>query len=1173
MRECEVKIKGVGKVLDGVVKKGINEDGLEELYVEEMDLDLVLLSANQYARKGAVILFGEDGVVLQMTEEEKEILREHIKSYEMTKKLEVENSTYRVLYEVIDEEEQCAMLANTYFNTKVNVSNEEERILAYMLSGLTWEMLREALDKQLFTGLHPNITKSLLERFSRKWGKSPDILQMAHPNITGNAKGYMSERDEVKEVGYLQADFMSFDFNEVGESVNTRESIIGGKKTKLKTLGGAIAAFVVVDKFSRYCIGRLVKTVARPVHLVKEIMGEMDTYGHKIKSFASDAGVSSSSDFRVMTGEVDVLLRSAGIQIIKADPHNHQNGTSIVERMIQSIKLKMRMAFQYVLKNENITRLKFTKTMLMKMWGEVFYWAIEVENLRISDGNPSKTRKELFTRKKPNIQDVRLLPIFAVVKVYRYGTRDARDGDVNGNFYQYGLYVGPCPFGKGVIRVAILIKNEVFVLRTSKYKGVSDGGDAEEYMHLESGIDRVLNDEIVEDGQVDGISEEKCADGDIQRGSLNTKVSEGSNRTVEDLMTKRFRDKTVDEVQENVEVSRRKKPPEQQKEDEIKKKEHGHFTRSNKTKRTEIVDAGYAEWVIYENGESFIDAITGGVVQIDGSEVEAYVAVKENVPKSLKEALADPIWGEPARKELHTLTNQMMTLIPIRSDDARDLIDEGADKVVLFPIYERKMKEGVEVLKVRLVCNGKTQFGAGNTYSPTPTRVEMFVVLSIVAIFGWKCAHLDEIRAFLSSKYGGNVPVVAMIKGIPGKYRVRGALYGLKTSPRDYRAEVVKRLQIMNFRKLETSQCIFIRGSVIVYEFVDDFVIVGPEVSEIEDAIEEYRMKAETTNPVWDPNELLGHEMVRDRERKVIRLGMKGKILELVKIYGEDKLKKWKTPMGSHQYVVRDEELDALGECGRELGDEERREYQSVVGSLGWFAGVRQDIGFAFQYLSSFGRCPRVHHMRVAERVLGYLWGTCDVTLDLGGEKLDVVAMSDASYGTGKNGRSILGYLVKLGEMSGAVVSKSMVCKYVRMSTFEAELEALTAVSKMVKWIQLLILGMIGVFRQARIWVDNETTINFVNGEVEVRAAKHMEIKMYWVREEIKKGSVRVEYMEGEILPADMLTKVVSSIRFRGFIKDLQGGKIEDYNIMDNLDSDDDMDNNNINIGAGTTLH
>jgi hypothetical protein len=52
----------------------------------------------------------------------------------------------------------------------------------------------------------------------------------------------------------------------------------------------------------------------------------------------------------------------------------------------------------------------------------------------------------------------------------------------------------------------------------------------------------------------------------------------------------------------------------------------------------------------------------------------------------------------------------------------RALVGGGADRVMLFPVYGRKVKEGKEVMKVRLVCNGKAQHGAGETYAPTPSR-------------------------------------------------------------------------------------------------------------------------------------------------------------------------------------------------------------------------------------------------------------------------------------------------------------------------------------------------------------------------------------------------------------------------------------------------------------------
>ncbi len=109
---------------------GINGDGKNELFMKVMREDLVLLCAQQYVSAGAAVLFEDNRFVMKLQEEEKRELREFISKHEVQKMLQVKiNSTYRVQDGLVKEE--MAMVANTYFNTKVNISNREERILAY----------------------------------------------------------------------------------------------------------------------------------------------------------------------------------------------------------------------------------------------------------------------------------------------------------------------------------------------------------------------------------------------------------------------------------------------------------------------------------------------------------------------------------------------------------------------------------------------------------------------------------------------------------------------------------------------------------------------------------------------------------------------------------------------------------------------------------------------------------------------------------------------------------------------------------------------------------------------------------------------------------------------------------------------------------------------------------
>ena len=143
----DVVIRGVAGEMVGGAIVGENEDGKEEIFVESLPDDLVLLCANQYAEDGAVILFGADGLVIKMKEEEVQELRQVLLKHGVEKFLVVKNGTYHVA----SSEESGGVgsfdvfAANTYFNTQVNVSNGEERILAYMLSGLTWDMMWDAV--------------------------------------------------------------------------------------------------------------------------------------------------------------------------------------------------------------------------------------------------------------------------------------------------------------------------------------------------------------------------------------------------------------------------------------------------------------------------------------------------------------------------------------------------------------------------------------------------------------------------------------------------------------------------------------------------------------------------------------------------------------------------------------------------------------------------------------------------------------------------------------------------------------------------------------------------------------------------------------------------------------------------------------------------------------------
>lgn len=533
-----IVINGFNKSSSKVDAVGMNSDDKLEYYVKSMPNNLALLSAYDYARDGAIVLYGDGGYVYKLSACELERMRDFMSAHVPSKVLAVNNRTYDVVddgsgdeydynactmydcdsdvvvvdsgFGVVDVDyvfgdscvQEVVLAANTYFNTKVNVSNVEERILVYLMSGLTLKDMFKYVKYKNISGLHPDVTTSALNRFEHKWGSTPDAFQLAHPNRDGNRKGYMSERAPLTKVGeYVEMDFMECDFNEesptaaVATSLEQQNGLKKRKKAaKLATHGGAIAGNVWVDAYSGYVGGELVKSTARPIELVRRCVQALELEGHQMQIFAADSGVSSQSMFQVFTPEVDAYLLGQRIHSVRSEPYNHSNGTPHVENVIKPIKLRIRMATQYLLNNPNFVRLNITEDQVLRLWGELFYWAIMVINLSECSNVPGKTKYEVFTGRRPNIQEIRLLPIFSIVMVYRNVPTGEIIGRANRSFYQYGVYCGFDTKVSGGIRVALVTNSRLSVVVTTKYKGVSDGGGLNDYPIIERGVQRLLSE-------------------------------------------------------------------------------------------------------------------------------------------------------------------------------------------------------------------------------------------------------------------------------------------------------------------------------------------------------------------------------------------------------------------------------------------------------------------------------------------------------------------------------------------------------------------------------------------------------------------------------------------------------------------------------------------------------
>jgi uncharacterized membrane protein YkvA (DUF1232 family) len=186
----------------------------------------------------------------------------------------------------------------------------------------------------------------------------------------------------------------------------------------------------------------------------------------------------------------------------------------------------------------------------------------------------------------------------------------------------------------------------------------------------------------------------------------------------------------------------------------------------------------------------------------------------------------------------------------------------------------------------------------------------------------------------------------------------------------------------MGVSKIPTSDCIFIKiinttDFVIVYDYVDDFVVIENTMAVIKDHfIKAFRQKASTTEPIWNPVNVLGMELKRHEESRIIMLTMTNRIEDLAKFCNIDSsTRRRKMPMPPTGYIIAEEDYSKLPVNEQEfLGIPDIKTYMGIVGRLIWISGIRFDFSFAVLYLSWHTKSPRQHHLTMAKYLAAYLF-------------------------------------------------------------------------------------------------------------------------------------------------------------------------------------------------------
>jgi hypothetical protein len=359
------------------------------------------------------------------------------------------------------------------------------------------------------------------------------------------------------------------------------------------------------------------------------------------------------------------------------------------------------------------------------------------------------------------------------------------------------------------------------------------------------------------------------------------------------------------------------------------------------------------------------------------------------------------------------------------------------------------------------------------------------------------------------------------------------ALYGLKQAARQWNLKRHAALLEMGFQRLESDRSIYlyVRGEVriIIPVYVDDITFV----SKVESALDEVVLELSKYFKLRDlgPTRfLLGIQIERDWEKRSISLSQRQHIVDKLEQFGMANCNSVTTPMQPGTVLS----LDMCPKTPEAALAVDKERYGSAVGALLYLAtSTRPDISYAVGSLARFTANPGPAHDSALTHLFRYLQGTKELKLVYSASDPDsFVTFTDSDHGNGDKdgGKSTGGYMVRMG---GAAVSwRSKLQPIVTLSTTEAEYVAAVEAGKEIKWMRNLMEEFGSPLSAALpLLCDNQSAISVAKNPDHHGRMKHLDLRFYWLRDEVERGSIAVSYIPTGENAADLLTKPLDKVK------------------------------------------
>ncbi len=501
-------------------------------------------------------------------------------------------------------------------------------------------------------------------------------------------------------------------------------------------------------------------------------------------------------------------------------------------------------------------------------------------------------------------------------------------------------------------------------------------------------------------------------------------------------------------------------------------------------------------------------------------------------PQSYREALASPQadkWMAAFQKEYDSLIK----------NETWDLVPLPPDCTVINCRMIGKLKPGYEGVperyKGRLVAIGSRQrYGIDydETFAPVPHNEAVKATLAEIASLDLEMIQFDISTAFLYAELDKPIymkqPEGFIVTGKEDYVcRLKKSLYGLKQAPRLWFQRFDSALTRFGLKNSAADRCVYIRRTsdevTIGVIHVDDAVF-GSNKKEVLQNICNH-LSGEFQVQSLPPIRFLGINMSRDRSNKRIFLSQTHMVEKLVTRFGMESVKPRAVPADPNK---------RLSDCPKSKSEgEEIVNYRESVGALLYLTlQTRPDLAYAVGQAAKYCQDPNAEHWQALVQIFGYLNGTKNFGIWIGGERTGLIGYSDADFaGDTGDRKSTSGSIFFFHNGPVAWASKKQPCT--ALSTTEAEYISACEAAKTAVWLSYLLQDFTGeVQTKVPLYCDNQGAVRLVyNAEFHQRT-KHIQLRWHWIREKVTEGRIEIKFVGSEDQLADIFTKALAAPQF-----------------------------------------